>query len=63
MCEWAELSVSRCILAVACDESCELNCSGAGPSACEECGDGYKMEDSSCEGTVTINNSCSLLQL
>ena len=41
--------MSRCLV-VGCDESCKLKCSGAGPAGCEECANGYKMEDGSCEG-------------
>ena len=37
-----------------CDASCEGNCSGAGPAACEQCRNGYQLVD----GVCTDVNEC-----
>ena len=35
----------------ACDRACKDTCSGPGPASCDECADGYVMDESSkCRG-------------
>ena len=43
-------SAHRCCHLTACDKACKDSCSASGADMCDECAEGYELEEETCKG-------------